>query len=276
MVNIGKPEIGNNSSPAGVGQSNPAYDTAGALADPFNAEVGEMQSQPNMMRDEEDNYSKEAMQSIAQRIGSEDANGKPSERAMADQIDDADIVGDEMEGNVSRQENFDNNVPGDMGIGGEHSSESDPMGENSSGEDDSSPDLSSVLRDGLDSHASNIQKEKVVSMVGQALGGFKKSKDVLERAKDQAPELYNASIMMLKAMIEMAKMLGLDNSGSEDSQGPIAAQGEEIIGGQDMGEQDDEWQNPFPAHPDKGGESQKVHHAAAPGDAAQDPKAERQ
>ena len=47
-------------------------------------------------------------------------------------------------------------------------------------------------------------------MVGEALEGFKASKNILERAKTEAPQLYTSSIAMLKAMIEMCKMLGLD------------------------------------------------------------------
>jgi hypothetical protein len=90
------------------------------------------------------------------------------------------------------------NVPADMGL----SEEDQGQG----------PDLTQVLQGGLDQHADQIAREKVVGMVSEALDGFKQSKDILERAKEQAPQLYQASIMMLKAMIEMAKMLGLGPS----------------------------------------------------------------
>lgn len=125
-------------------------------------------------------------------------------------IDDSDMpIGDNFEENVSRPEGFEQNTPGDMGM--------------SEGEDQDSPDLSSVLKDGLDSHADNIQKEKVMEMVTAALEGFKASKGILEKAKEQAPQLYDASIAMLRAMIEMAKMLGL--GGSEDA--PVQEKPEE-------------------------------------------------
>lgn len=90
------------------------------------------------------------------------------------------------------------NAPADMGL--------------SEGNEEQGPDLTDVLQGGLDQHADSIAREKVVGMVSEALEGFKQSKDILERAKDQAPQLYQASIMMLKAMIEMAKMLGLGPS----------------------------------------------------------------
>ena len=74
---------------------------------------------------------------------------------------------------------------------------------------DESPDLSEVLQGGLDSHSDQIKREKVVSMVSEALEGFKACKPIIERSQEQAPQLYAASISMLKAMIEMASMLGL-------------------------------------------------------------------
>lgn len=74
---------------------------------------------------------------------------------------------------------------------------------------EAAPDLSEVLQTGLDQHSDNIQKERVVQMVSEALEGFKACKNILERAQQQAPQLYESSLAMLKAMIEMAKMLGL-------------------------------------------------------------------
>ena len=108
-----------------------------------------------------------------------------------------------MDGNVvdgvSRPEDYPSDEPGDLGL---DEDEQDTV--------DESPDLGSVLQEGLDSHADNIQRENVVQLAAEALEGFKGCKDILERAREQAPQLYEASIAMLKAMIEMAKMLGLD------------------------------------------------------------------
>jgi hypothetical protein len=102
--------------------------------------------------------------------------------------------GDEMEDNVSRPEGYDEEqAPSDMGLS----------------EDEDSPDLTEVLKGGLDSHAESIKRDKIVDMVGQALEGFKANKQILERAKEKAPELYDSCIAMLRAMIEMSKMLGL-------------------------------------------------------------------
>lgn len=111
----------------------------------------------------------------------------------------------EMDENCSRPDGFeDKNVPGDLGLNEEDA--------------EASPDLSEVLEQGLDNHAEAINKEKVIDMVSVALEGFKANKEILEKAKERAPELYNSCISMLKAMIEMAKMLGLGQEQSQPSE----------------------------------------------------------
>lgn len=140
-----------------------------------------------------DEHSKEAMQAIVQNI---ENDGDPAASEI-NNIDDSDMpVNDDMQENVSRPDNYDENTPSDLGLAEDEVPEEQP-------------DLGGVLQEGLDSHADNIQREKVIQMVSQALEGFKASKDILERAQEQAPQLYQSSIAMLKAMIEMAKMLGL-------------------------------------------------------------------
>ena len=244
---IGKPEMGNNSSPVGEGQANPMDNTAGAPVAPASADAAEMQGNdavpPAGVDVSEGAHSKEAMQAIATQIQSETIDGKPDDKAQANNIDDTSIVGDQTEGNVSRPEGFGSAVPGDMGLDANH-----PVENNK-------PDLSAVLREGLDVQSSSIQKDKVVNMVSQSLQQFKNAKMALENSKLQDPTLYNASIMMLKAMIELCKLAGLDNSGGAE------AQGEQVIGELQGGAPTDEWSDPFPKHPDQGG-VQKPGHAA--------------
>ncbi len=119
-----------------------------------------------------------------------------NQKDMLNQMGEEDLpVNDTMEENVSRPDGYEEaQAPSDMGLSEEDSQEE--------------PDLSDVLKDGLDSHAKNIKKEKVAQLVGEALDGFKANKEILERAQDKAPELYNSCLSMLKAMIEMSKMLG--------------------------------------------------------------------
>lgn len=234
---IGKPEMGD-SSPSGVGEASPAFGGA-----PVETQ-GEKSNEEKI--EEEGAHSKETLQEIAQQIEKETASGKPEEKEEAKQIDDTEVVGSEMEGNISRPENYNSNTPGDMGMEQQH------VGE----DNQDNPDLGEVLKEGLDSKADDIQKEKVREMVGQALSEFKASKSILEQSQQQSPQLYNASIMMLKAMIEMAKMLGLGANTPDIQKDP---------------KEENEWNNPFPVHPDQGGE-RKPGHAAGQGDAAPAPQ----
>lgn len=137
----------------------------------------------------------QSMQQIAQEIEQTTQPGETPQDVLQGLEGPADMPGTQMQDNVSHPDNYEQNVPGDMGM-----AEEAPV---------AGPDLTQVLSGGLDNHADNIQREKVIQMVSEALQGFKGCKDILERAQQQAPQLYESSIAMLKAMIEMAKMLGL-------------------------------------------------------------------
>lgn len=178
-------------------------------------------------------HSKEALMQIAAEI-----EGAASPQAAAQNVDSTQMaVGTEMQGNVSRPAGYGDNTPQDMGL-------------NEEGETDEGPNMGQVLSDGLDAQAQNIQREKVVQMVSQALAGFKASKVIIERAQEQAPQLYNSSILMLKAMIEMCKMLGLDQEGAPTPEGnPLEGAPAQAAQPQNP------WNNPFPVHPENGGES---------------------
>lgn len=197
----------------------------------------------------------ETMEQIGEALEGDDQKDEiQTEKDIMDELDAEDLaVGTRMDDNASHQEEYEDNVPDDMGLAEDEVPEE-------------SPDLSEVLKDGLDNQADGIRKEKAIQLVSEALEGFKNSKDVLERAKDQAPDFYNASLSMLKAMIEMAKMLGLD--GEAEAQAQEEQPAEEAPAEDGSGEQN-EWSDPFPQHPDHGP-------AADDGGAAsQDPKLNR-
>jgi hypothetical protein len=73
---------------------------------------------------------------------------------------------------------------------------------------------------------------------------------MLEQSREQAPELYGAAIAMLRAMIEMAKMLGLGG----DSQAPA----EQAAPQESAPAEQNEWHDPFPQHPDHGAAGQEA------------------
>jgi len=211
--------------------------------------------------DPEDNHSKEALKAIAAEI---ERGGQPTTQEV-DAVDDTALpVSQEAEGNISRPSGFAQNTPQDMGTEGPN-----PPPEPTDEED---PDFYSVLEDGLDDHADGIHRERTIQIVSQALTQFKASKNTLENIKMQAPDLYAASISMLKAMIEMASMLGLGPSSASAQPQPQQELGAEQAAitpemaapeAKPPEEQNDEWHDPFPTHPDQGGTPKKEHAPSA-------------
>jgi len=109
-------------------------------------------------------------------------------------------LGDEMKDGTSVTEDF-----GDAQKNNVSDSEA-AFGQ--SGQDE--PDMTDVLKQGLNDHADDQKKQEVLSMVSQTLAGFKANKASLEATKDQNQALYNSCIQMLKSMIELCKLLGLE------------------------------------------------------------------
>ncbi len=201
--NMSKPDA-ISQNPDGLGTS---FDDPSVENLKLQSEQSDVQNVPQADGLAGDAASDETAENILAQIDAIPGGQPPADLENPSNPDDSNMaVGTNMQDGVSRPENYDSNVPGAMGLS----------------EDDEStgPDMTSVLQEGLDSHADNIQQEKVIQMVGQALDGFKACKDILERSQQQAPQLYQSSLMMLKAMIEMAKMLGLDQAG-QDSENPL-------------------------------------------------------
>ncbi|HXN74981.1 MAG TPA: hypothetical protein VN855_00630, partial [Candidatus Acidoferrum sp.] len=206
----------------------------------------------NPPMDPEDNHSKGALQAIAQQI--EEEGTPPASRI--DAVDESDMpTSTAVEGNISRPEDFGQNIPQDMGA----------QGPAAPAEGDDEPELSDILEEGLNHEADGIQKEKAIRAVSQALMQFKGCKQELENIKMQAPQLYQASIGMLKAMIEMASLLGLGQAGPSSEQPSQLGQEQSALMPEQIPqeEQNDEWHDPFPTHPDHGGEG-KPGHASSP------------
>lgn len=166
--------------------------------------------------------SNQEVDSLKQEVDQASAESNSQEKGVMDNIDDADLATGHMDGKGVDDKDSDQ-VPGDMGLGDEQEAGAaegadpkDPSAESEEGEapmegDEAAmedPNYEEVLGDAVASEQQNIQKEKVVQMVAEALEGFKNQRHILERAKEQAPELYNSSLKMLRAMIEMAKLLG--------------------------------------------------------------------
>jgi len=103
------------------------------------------------------------------------------------------------------------------------------------------------------------------------LDSFKAQKQILDKAKEQAPQLYDSCLQMLRAMIELCSLAGLDNSGeAEQEVNEIEGQSEipeEQPGSEQMPEEQDEESCPNCGKPHE--EKEKP---AAPGGASPFPK----
>ncbi len=76
-------------------------------------------------------------------------------------------------------------------------------GDMQSGGDDSEQDPDAAAQDGDSDLDDGLRQD-----IAEALVAFKENKHMLEDARESAPELYNATLTMLRSMIAMAKKLG--------------------------------------------------------------------
>lgn len=191
---------------------------------------------PTEFQTEEHQTPQQVMGEFDEAHGSED----PSQVGATDtdQIGDVGIAeaGTGQEQNISRPDDFN----GEMQEGSE-----DPTNT-----DGSQPNYGEVLQDGLNQNADDIQKEKVGDMVRQALQSFKSTKNFLEQAQAQSPEFYQANVAMIRSMIEMAKLLGFNGPAQGAPGQPELGQDQ-----QQMVDAQPDPANPFPIHPENGGES---------------------
>jgi hypothetical protein len=176
------------------------------------APVPTMEDQPEPaapITDDASEHTQGGMGQILDQIVAEDGESTSVPGIDSTDVDDAkQPIAGSMEGNVSRPPGYGESTPGDMGLDQQQDLEADEPEQEMA----PAPDFGSVLKDGLEDHADAIQKERVMSMVAEALQGFKANKSSLDQAKEQVPGLYQSSIAMLKAMIEMAKLLKLEGS----------------------------------------------------------------
>ncbi|HEY5234704.1 MAG TPA: mCpol domain-containing protein [Rhabdochlamydiaceae bacterium] len=187
----------------------------------------------------------ETAEQVLDLLDQEPGAGPATPAQEATQIDNTELPqGDAMKENTSVKENFGPAQKNDISDSERAMSGSAPQ----PGQSDDQPDMTGVLKDGLDEHAQDQQKQQVLDMVSQTLQGFKANKASLEATKEQNMALYQSCIQMLKSMIELCKLLGLQ---------PKMATPQETPPGTPPADN-------APAGPKQ----------AAPGGAAQDPKAQ--
>ncbi len=142
----------------------------------------------------------ETAEQVLNMLDQEPGSGAQTPSQEAKQIDNTELPqGDQMKENASVPENFGDAQKQDV-------SDSEQQFGNESADE---PDMTQVVQSGLEDHINEQKKQEVLDMVGQTLAGFKANKASLEATKEQNQALYNSCIQMLKSMIELCKLLGL-------------------------------------------------------------------
>lgn len=90
----------------------------------------------------------------------------------------------------------------------------------------------------VESPAEHENDEELKANIFNALQAFKTQKEALEASAQQNPEFYEATLAMLKAMIEMAKRQGIDAEGEMEVQDAQASAEEEMPPVEDLQEEE--------------------------------------
>lgn len=179
-----------------------------------------VENEPDQTGQEDPNLQgHETAEEVLDLLDQEPGSGAETPSEEAKQIDNTELPqGDAMEEGTSVPEDFGdaqkNDISDSEAAFGQSGQESGQPEE--SGQDE--PDMTGVLQSGLDDHANDQKKQQVLDMVAQTLQGFKANKQSLEATKEQNQPLYNSCIQMLKSMIELCKLLGLQPQMPSDNQ----------------------------------------------------------
>lgn len=169
-----------------------------------------VESNPDQTGQEDPNLQgHETAEEVLSMLDQEPGSGAEDPAQEASKIDNTEMPqGDQMKDNVSVKSNF---GPAQA----QNVSDSDKTFQQNTQQDGSDqPDMIGVLQGGLQDNQDQIQREKVVNMVSQTLQQFKANKQSLETTREQNEGLYTSCVQMLKSMIELCKLLGLEPSSS--------------------------------------------------------------
>jgi hypothetical protein len=169
-----------------------------------------VENQPGQTGQEDPNMQgHETAEEVLDLLDQEPGSGAKTPTQEAKQIDNTELPqGDQMKEGTSVPENFGQAQKGDVSDSEQQLAQGGAPADGSPQED--APDMSAVLQSGLDDHANEQKKQQVLDMVAQTLQGFKANKASLEASKEQNQGLYNSCIQMLKSMIELCKLMGLE------------------------------------------------------------------
>jgi hypothetical protein len=191
-----------------------------------------IENQPGQTAEEDPNLQgHETAEQVLDLLNQEPGSGAQTPAQEAKKIDNTELPqGDQMKDNTSVKENFGDAQKNDISDseqafgqeghdcncpdcpGSQQAVPIESLDQDAPQEEQDGPDMTDILQGGLDEHADEQQKRQVLDMVAQTLQGFKANKASLEATKEQNQPLYNSCIQMLKSMIELCKLLGLNPS----------------------------------------------------------------
>lgn len=161
----------------------------------------------------------ETAEEVLALLDQEPGSGAQDPTQEASQIDNTEMPqGDQMKDNTSVKSNF---GPAQAQNVSDSDQNFQQATDQQSGDDQ--PDMLGVLQDGLQDGQDQENRERVVNMVAQTLQQFKANKQSLEATRQQNEGLYTSCVQMLKSMIELCKLLGLEPS---VAQAPQPSQGQ--------------------------------------------------
>ena len=162
----------------------------------------------------------ETAEEVLDLLDQEPGQGSMDPTQEARQIDNTEMPqGDQMRDNVAVKDNFGAVQAQDIS-----DADKDFQEQTSDQQGDDQPDMMGVLQGGLQDGEDQAQRERVVNMVSQTLQQFKANKQSLEATRDQNEGLYTSCIQMLKSMIELCKLLGLEPSPTSPNPAPAPQQ----------------------------------------------------
>ena len=154
----------------------------------------------------------QAQAEMGEEMPAEGMEGQMAPEGMEAPVEGEEMAPDEMapegmEGMVG--EEMDEGMDPEAAMEGDQDNQSaltDMIHANMGGEEDASP---------ADDEA---DEEELRQDIVTSLQTFKENKAMLEQAKQENPKLYEATILMLRSMIEMAKKLSMDPEGDVNAQ----------------------------------------------------------
>lgn len=186
---------------------------------------------------EDDDFEEDAMEdAAAQDIDDEEDGVLAQDMDNDGDVDDQDVeMEDEAIQDLSNED-----------VASQNESELPPedMEQNPEGDDQSV--MTDMLHANIGDEESEDSDDEVKQDVIESLMSFKQNKQHLEELKQTNPEMYQANIMMLRAMIQMAKKLKMNpDAGMEDSDN-VQAANEQFPQAEDGMEEDSQESLPNP------------------------------